>query len=87
MRRFAVLLALCAAATCASAGPLAYITNQGSHEVTVVDVDASTIVARLPAGKSPAGVWVSEAAGKAFVSAPDSARHQSTCRQKKSQPN
>ena len=65
--------ALAALTGCALAGPLAYITNQGSHDVSVLDVDAGNVVAALPAGRSPAGVWVSEAAGRAFVSSPDSA--------------
>ena len=50
---FAGLLALmCGALTSAAAlaGPLAYITNQGSHDVSVVDLDTSRVIAALPAG-------------------------------------
>ncbi|MCB1955322.1 MAG: YncE family protein [Rhodocyclaceae bacterium] len=54
-----------------AAGPWAYITNQGSHDVSVVDGATLTELRRIPVGRSPAGVAVSEAAGKAFVSSPD----------------
>ncbi|MCB1888940.1 MAG: YncE family protein [Rhodocyclaceae bacterium] len=53
------------------AAPFAYITNQGSHDVSVVDGDRLTELRRIPVGRSPAGVVVSRVAGKAFVSSPD----------------
>ncbi len=55
----------------AGAAPWAYITNQGSHDVSVVDGNTLTEWRRIPVGRAPAGVVVSEAAGKVFVSSPD----------------
>ena len=71
MIRFIVLLAA-AWSSAVAAAPFAYITNQASHDVSVIDVGTARVVATIPVGKSPAGVVVSEAAGKAFVSNPDS---------------
>ena len=59
---------------CASAGaaPFAYITNQGSHDVSVIDLATQHVVATVPVGRSPAGVVASSRAGRVFVSNPDS---------------
>ena len=54
------------------AAPFAYITNQGSHDVSVIDVATASVVATVPVGRSPAGVVASSRAGKVFVSNPDS---------------
>ena len=51
----------------AAAAPLAWITNQGTHDVSIVVAAAAKVVARVKAGKSPAGIAVSVAAGKVFV--------------------
>ena len=68
----AALLGLLAAG--AQAAPYAYITNQGSHDVSVIDSgsEPARVVATVPVGRSPAGVAVAAAAGKVFVSNPDS---------------
>ena len=63
-------LMLCAPAAWAS--PFAYITNQGSHDVSVIDLASQQVVATVPVGRSPAGVVASSRAGRAFVSNPDS---------------
>ena len=52
--------------------PFAYITNQGSHDVSVIDLATQQVVATVPVGRSPAGVVASSRVGKVFVSNPDS---------------
>jgi YVTN family beta-propeller protein len=56
----------------AQAAPFAYITNQGSHDVSVIDLAAQQVVATVKVGRSPAGVVASSRAGQVFVSNPDS---------------
>ncbi len=56
----------------AHAAPFAYITNQGSHDVSVIDLATQQVIATVPVGRSPAGVVASSRAGKVFVSNPDS---------------
>ena len=80
-RLFAVALcvAAMAAATAAAlvpatakAAPFAYITNQGSHDVSVIDLALQKVVALVPVGRSPAGVVAVGRIGRVFVSNPDS---------------
>jgi len=54
------------------AAPFAYITNQGSHDVSVIDLATQQVITTVPVGRSPAGVVASSQAGKVFVSNPDS---------------
>ncbi len=54
------------------AAPFAWITNQGSHDVSVIDLASQQVVATVPVGRSPAGVVAASRAGKVFVSNPDS---------------
>jgi YVTN family beta-propeller protein len=54
------------------AEPFAYITNQGSHDVSVIDLASQKVVATVPVGRSPAGVAASSRAGRVFISNPDS---------------
>ncbi len=56
----------------AHAAPFAYITNQGSHDVSVIDLATQQVITTVPVGRSPAGVVASSRAGKVFVSNPDS---------------
>ncbi|MEO5696638.1 MAG: YncE family protein [Burkholderiaceae bacterium] len=65
-------MALALMAADARAEPFAYITNQGSHDVSVIDLASRTVVATVPVGRSPAGVVASSRAGLVFVSNPDS---------------
>ena len=65
----------CCCAPTAGASPFAYITNQGSHDVSVIDLASQQVVATVPVGRSPAGVVASSRAGKVFVSNPDSKTH------------
>ena len=37
----------------AAAEPFAYITNQGSHDVSVIDLATERVVATVPVGRSP----------------------------------
>ena len=61
-----------AAPLAARCEPFAYITNQGSHDVSVIDLATQKLVATVPVGRSPAGVVASSRAGRVFVSNPDS---------------
>ena len=54
------------------AAPFAYITNQGSHDVSVIDLATRQVVATVPVGRSPAGVVAAGRVGKVFVTNPDS---------------
>src|SRR5687767_6779050 len=67
----AMLCALLACALPAGAAPFAYITNQGSHDVSVIDLAQQRVVATVPVGRSPAGVATADGAGRVFVSNPD----------------
>jgi YVTN family beta-propeller protein len=69
--QLALVLGLCAAGS-APAAPFAYITNQGSHDVSVVDLASQQVVATVPVGRSPAGVVAASASGRVYVSNPDS---------------
>jgi len=71
MRRLLPAL-LATAASLASAAPFAYITNQGSHDVSVIDLATQQVVATVLVGRSPAGVVASSARGRVYVSNPDS---------------
>src|SRR5690606_455791 len=68
-RTAALLMLLCGAA---GASPFAYITNQGSHDVSVIDLAEQRVVATVGVGRSPAGVAASSRGGRVFVSNPDS---------------
>ncbi len=70
--RLRTLLALALAAGTAAAAPFAYITNQGSHDVSVVDLAIDRVVATVPVGRSPAGVAACGGNGRVYVSNPDS---------------
>jgi len=54
------------------AAPFAWITNQGSHDVSVIDLASQAVVGTIAVGRSPAGVVASSAAGRVFVTNPDS---------------
>ncbi len=71
-RLFALLLVLTLQSAFAFAEPFAYITNQGSHDVSVIDLAAAKVVATIAVGRSPAGVVASNRNGRVFVSNPDS---------------
>ena len=75
MKRCLFAVALCVAAMApamANAAPFAYITNQGSHDVSVIDLASQQVVALVPVGRSPAGVVAASRTGRVFVSNPDS---------------
>jgi len=68
----ALFAAACCAAGAAVAAPFAYITNQGSHDVSVIDLAQQKVIATVPVGRSPAGVVAASASGRVYVSNPDS---------------
>lgn len=68
------LLAAACLPAVALAGPpsWAFITNQGSHDVSVVDLQQQAVVASVAVGKAPAGVAACSAQGRVYVSNPES---------------
>ena len=52
--------------------PFAHITNQRSHDVSVIDRPLGKVVATVPVACSPAGVVAASAVSTVFVSNPDS---------------
>lgn len=49
------------------AEPFAYITNQGEHTVSVVDLDTNKVTATIPVGKSPVGVAIDVLKSRLYV--------------------
>ena len=70
--RRAVATSLLLPAAAAMAAPFAYITNQGSHDVSVIDIATQRVVGTVPVGRAPAGVVASSRNGRVYVSNPDS---------------
>jgi len=70
--RTLLLAGLTTLAAAAPAAPFAYITNQGSHDVSVIDLALDKVVATVPVGRSPAGVVAASRSGKVYASNPDS---------------
>lgn len=60
------------AAALSSPQSWAFITNQGSHDVSVVDLQQHAVVASVAVGKAPAGVAACSAQGRVYVSNPES---------------
>lgn len=71
-RRMTALLALLMLSSASPAAPYAYITNQGDHSVSVIDLANDRVTATIPVARSPAGVVAVGRVGKVFVTAPDS---------------
>lgn len=70
-----LIAALLPAAALAGDGPWAFITNQGSHDVSVVDLQRQAVVTTVAVGKAPAGVAACSSPGEpgsVYVSNPDS---------------
>ena len=66
---FIAALALCLGYTNASwATGRAYITNQGSNNVSVIDVVNNKVITTIEVGKAPVGVAVSTKLAKVFIS-------------------
>lgn len=66
--RSAGLLTLSILASPALAEPLAYVANQQSGTVSIIDTETDKVIGEMPAGKAPRGVAVSPDGSKLFVS-------------------
>src|SRR5690242_12415919 len=55
-------------AVTASAAPFAYVPNEGSGTVSVIDTASDTVVAEIAAGSKPRGIAVSRDGSRVFVS-------------------
>ena len=68
---FLILVSFTASAateqSASSAGTYAYITNEFSSTVSVIDTATNTVTATAPAGSQPAGVAVNPAGTKVYV--------------------
>ena len=64
------ILLLCAIALPAAAwaAPFAYVPNEGSGSLSVIDTATDTVVAEIPAGKKPRGTAISTDGRTAYVS-------------------
>lgn len=60
-------------AAAAFAAPFAYVTNQASHDVSVIDLATHRSVATIPVDQGPAGVAVSSPTAAVFVAHPEAA--------------
>src|SRR5260370_2844623 len=68
MKKLSVALMLaCILAPASTRAQNAYITNQRSNTVTVIDTAANTISATIPVGVTPFGVAVSPNGSKVYV--------------------
>jgi len=56
-----ISLALCLLLCACSTSPIAYITNQGSDTVSIVNIKEKKIIQEIPVGKGPVGVAISKA--------------------------
>ena len=54
-----------------SAEPFAYVTNQSSNSVSVIDTATNQVVATIPAGQKPAGVAAIPHGRRVYVSNPE----------------
>ena len=63
-----VLAGLVAASCAALAAPFAYVPNEGSGTLSIIDTSTDTVVAELPAGKKPRGTVISLDGRTAYVS-------------------
>lgn len=69
MRRIAALVGVAFLITTPAAH--AFVANQGSNELSIVDLDAMASVATIPIPGAPAGIAVSGDGRRAYVTSPD----------------
>jgi YVTN family beta-propeller protein len=62
-----LVLFLILASSTASAAPFAYVTNQGSSTVSVINTATNTFTATVHVGSGPGGVAVNPAGTKVYV--------------------
>ena len=55
------------AAATAAPGPRAYVTNEVSGDLTVIDLTSQSVVATIPLGKRPRGIQLSPDRTKLYV--------------------
>ena len=55
---FTIALLSMAVSSAVYAASYAYITNQGSNDVSVIDVKTDKVIATIPVGKSPVGIAI-----------------------------
>ena len=55
-------------------GELAYVTNEGSGELTIIDTSNDSVVGNIPVGTRPRGIRLSEDGATVFVALSGSPR-------------
>ena len=53
--------------TAVSGGPFAYVVNNGSHTVSVIDLATNKVIGAIPVGLSPIGVAITPDGTRAYV--------------------
>ena len=81
---FLLLSVFCLTPPC-FAGNLAYITNQGSDSVTVLDIAAQKIMHTIATGKAPVGVAIAAKTNRIYISNANSQTRLTNNAYKKSQ--
>ncbi|HEX7438348.1 MAG TPA: beta-propeller fold lactonase family protein, partial [Caldimonas sp.] len=66
--RFAALAIAWTLPSAAWAAPFAYVPNEGSGTLSVIDTASDQVVAEIPAGQKPRGTVVSNDGKRAYVS-------------------
>jgi YVTN family beta-propeller protein len=67
----ALLLALASAPAAAAQGPLLYVSNELSRDVSVVDAATRRVVATIPVGERPRGIQLSPDGRQVYVALSD----------------
>ncbi|MGS0757392.1 YVTN family beta-propeller repeat protein, partial [Roseateles sp. GG27B] len=68
MNRFAVGLMVIALPALSLAAPFAYVPNEGSSSLSVIDTQTDKVVAEIPAGTKPRGTVINLDGSRAYVS-------------------
>jgi YVTN family beta-propeller protein len=67
-RHAAALAAFACLCSLAHAGPMAYVPNEGSGSVSVIDTDRDVVVGEIRAGAKPRGIAASRDGARLYVS-------------------
>ena len=68
MRSFATLTLTALIASGAAAGPFAYVPNEGSGTISVVDTESDKLVGEIKAGSKPRGTAATRDGKRLYVS-------------------
>src|SRR5439155_22807077 len=63
-----VLLVCCATVVGATAAPVAYVSNEGSSSVSVIDTATDKVVSTMKIGQKPRGIAISPDGKRLYIS-------------------